>query len=380
VATALCNARETELLAKRHSAQRQAAGIERKPGPTLGAYAARYLDWKDGRVTEQWNDACEMHLGRFINFLGPEREIEGITVSDLEAFSAYLIDEIELRNGKRGLDPGSHNKHLNTVSNLYERAQREGRVPPGFNPARLVDRLPEPQGEARWLEIHDAALLLEAARTYEPKRDDAMPYMHALIATGLLTGGRPSELLGLEVGDISFERKTVTFRPNGWRRLKTLNAPRPVPLWPQLEAILRDHVHKQALVGGLLFPSVRPQGTGQRMVTDVRKQLDAIGERIGHRPRELNLYMFRHTYCAARLQTVDRGAPVSPFTVGRELGHGGDSLVKKIYGHLGEVRHRSEVVEYDWKKVVRGDTRMTDRQARTAYWERLRAIGYRVRR
>ena len=54
----------------------------------------------------------------------------------------------------------------------------------------------------------------------------------------------------------------------------------------------------------------------------------------------------RHTYCSARLQTLDGGAPVSPFTVGRELGHGGDALVKKIYGHLGTVRHRSEAVEY----------------------------------
>lgn len=32
--------------------------------------------------------------------------------------------------------------------------------------------------------------------------------------------------------------------------------------------------------------------------------------------------------------------------MGKELGHGGDSLVKRVYGHLGQVRHRSEVVEY----------------------------------
>ena len=56
--------------------------------------------------------------------------------------------------------------------------------------------------------------------------------------------------------------------------------------------------------------------------------------------------MFRHSYCAARLQTLDHGAPVSVYTVGRELGHGGESLVKRVYGHLGEVRHRSEVMEY----------------------------------
>ncbi len=34
------------------------------------------------------------------------------------------------------------------------------------------------------------------------------------------------------------------------------------------------------------------------------------------------------------------------YTVGRELGHGGDSLVKKVYVHMGETRHRSEHVEY----------------------------------
>ena len=64
------------------------------------------------------------------------------------------------------------------------------------------------------------------------------------------------------------------------------------------------------------------------------------------RRAKLNLYDFRHTYCAARLQTLDRDAPVSPYTVGQERGHGGDSLVKRVYGHLGTVRYRTAAVEY----------------------------------
>ncbi len=32
--------------------------------------------------------------------------------------------------------------------------------------------------------------------------------------------------------------------------------------------------------------------------------------------------------------------------VARELGHGGDSLIKRVYGHLGTVRHRSEHAEF----------------------------------
>jgi len=62
--------------------------------------------------------------------------------------------------------------------------------------------------------------------------------------------------------------------------------------------------------------------------------------------REIHPYIFRHTYCAARLQTLDGGAPVSAYTVGKEMGHGGDALVRRVYGHLGTVRHRSAAVEF----------------------------------
>ncbi len=104
-------------------------------------------------------------------------------------------------------------------------------------------------------------------------------------------------------------------------------------------------VANRKLAGGkLLFPSYR---TGQEaMLTDVRKMLDAVAVRVDFKEREVNLYDFRHTYCAVRLQTLEHGAPVAAYMVGQELGHGGASLVKRVYGHLGTVRHRSEAVEY----------------------------------
>lgn len=78
----------------------------------------------------------------------------------------------------------------------------------------------------------------------------------------------------------------------------------------------------------------------------MRKALDAVAARVGWNPGEIRTRRFRHTYCSARLQTLDRGAPVSEYTVARELGHGGHDLVRRVYSHLGTVRHRSEVVEY----------------------------------
>jgi integrase len=166
-----------------------------------------------------------------------------------------------------------------------------------------------------------------------------------LIATFLLTGGRKSEVLGLGVEDISFDRRTVTFRPNRWRGLKTRTSRRTIPLWPQLEEILRDFVFgREGPLGQLLFPST--QLKSESPVTDTRKSLDSIAELAGFPRGDIRTKVFRHTYCAARLQTLDHGAPVSQWTVSKEMGHGGGSMVERVYGHLGDIRHRSEVVEY----------------------------------
>jgi hypothetical protein len=34
------------------------------------------------------------------------------------------------------------------------------------------------------------------------------------------------------------------------------------------------------------------------------------------------------------------------YAVSRELGHGSEDMVRRVYSHLGKVRHRSEVVEF----------------------------------
>ncbi|HEX3232640.1 MAG TPA: hypothetical protein VHR41_00480 [Gemmatimonadales bacterium] len=229
-----------------------------------------------------------------------------------------------------------------------------------------MDKPTAERREARWLEVHHAALLLEAARTVSLRRADlAIPFLHPLLATFLLTGGWRAEVLGLEVSDVSFARKTVTFRLNDHRRLKTATSARVVPLWPQLEEILRPYVFGlDRPPTRLLFPA--QHGAGESMVGNFDGALDQVAIRArfweyvldgdgkqvldkAGKPRKrgtVRSKMFRHTYCSARLQTLDHGAPVSVYSVGRELGHGGESLVKRVYGHLGNVRHRSEVVEY----------------------------------
>jgi hypothetical protein len=81
----------------------------------------------------------------------------------------------------------------------------------------------------------------------------------------------------------------------------------------------------------------------------------------------------RHTpRTTSRLQTLEGGAPVSPWTVEKELGHTSRDMLEEVYGRLGEVRHRSEAVEYrvgqhfDWDgplcRVATGTARRVTRE------------------
>jgi len=329
-------------------ARRQGRAVHGLPKETtLAEFAREHLiaKAKAGTATQGWVAESEHYLQRALGFFGEHRPLDAITVADVRKWSEQLHTESNGRGGT--MSGGTIRHHLNCLSNLFRRAQAEGFVPPGYNPvAALMEKPRAKPQEARWMEVHEAALLLEAARTYRPARGDlAVPFAYPLLATFLLTGGRTSEVLGLEVGDVSFDRKTITFRPNQWRRLKTATSLRAVPMWLQLEAILRAYVFDaDRPPSHLLFPSYR---TGEEtMLTDFRKLLDAVAVRAGWRTGEIRSKMFRHTYCAARLQTLDQGSPVSLFTVAKELGHGGEAMVRRVYGHLGQVRHRAEEVEY----------------------------------
>jgi integrase len=342
IAEKLVANRLSELQAQKRSSVLLGVKRQAKLGPFVTDHLIQKA--KSGRFSESWLADSERMLKIAIEHFGTERDLASIGVHDVQAWASALASRPNGRGATLG--GGAIRHHLNVLSNVYRRAQSEGAVAPGYNPcAALIDKPAGKREEARWLEVHQAALLLESARTYKPKRAElALPFIYPLIATYLLTGGRETEVLGLEVDDVNFERKTITFRPNNWRRLKTRTSHRTVPMWPQLEAILAGYLRDTPRVGGLLFPSPRLNGAG--MVSDFRKALDAVAERAGWKVGEVRSKAFRHTYCAARLQSLDNGAPVSIYTVGKELGHGGEALVKRVYGHLGTVRHRAEVIEY----------------------------------
>jgi integrase len=385
VALALLAKRLKELDSKRrglilHGEQRQT---------TLYEIAALDLRIKveNGDLRPGYAEIREKQLRRVFSILGGERDPEcrqlnpnGVTVADVRRVISVLRQVENGRGGRYSEQTVLH--HLNALSSAFRRAASEGFVAPGFNPVGALQEKPAPgQDEARWLEVHEAALLLESARTYIPRKDWC-PFPYALVAAWLLTGCRETELYGLELDDVSFERRTITIRPNRWRQLKTRRSERVIPLWPQLEGILRDHFrnlerwrlerldddHMRIPDCDLVFPTWTTRWL-PGIMTDARKLLDRISGRAGWKQGEIRSKMFRHTYCAARLQTLDGGAPVAHLTVARELGHSSPDMVEEVYSHLGTVRHRSEAVEY---RIEQHRQRLADRLSALQVAERAR--------
>lgn len=363
IADALFAQRLQELEGKR----KQRAGLKVREVTTLAPLVRHHLVTKHeaGQTSDAHMMDLEHRLGVAIEFFGAERDPQTIEPREVRAWAEDLA-----ASGRR--KPGTVRHYLNALSGLYRRAHEGRHVEGNYNPVAALVEKPTGRwkGEAAFLEVEDAALLLEAARILEERaairpgdegnRATAAPGLYPIIATFLLTGGRKSEVLGLDVEDVSFDRGLVSFRPNRHRGLKTSTSHREVPIWPQLEEILREWMFggESPRTSGLLFPSL----TGG-MIGDLRKSLDQMAELCGMETGEVRTRRFRHTYCSARLQTVQRivkpgrdpvrdgddafeYVEVSKFTVQKEMGHGGAQLVDRIYGHAQRNPHRSDVVEF----------------------------------
>src|SRR3989454_12434431 len=158
------------LFEKRASALREARlrGAVGLPQPAaLAAFAAEHLmaKAKGGKSTDAWLVQCERHLKRAVSEFGGQRELSTITTADVRQWVGGLA---------AGGVSGSSQRHvIFTLSNLYRRAQSEGRVTPGYNP--IAARLEKPSARreaARWLAGPPRARALEAARRYRPTLAD----------------------------------------------------------------------------------------------------------------------------------------------------------------------------------------------------------------
>lgn len=337
-ATLLFARRLEELLARRAGRPIRSTP---EPVPTLTEYLDRHGELKalDGRARAETIARERVKLEMIAEWWGDPR---------LDVITARHFNDLKLRLKGRAAQTVCH--YMHAVSSLLQNAVTDGHL--AANPARAVKRPLVNRGEVPYLESAEGHRLLVAAGELDHDRGHhGFRLMRGLVATALLTGGRKSELFALLVEDIDFNRGVVEFRPNRYYpERKSRHAIRRVPLWPQLRDVLVPIVGERE--GGLLF------SRNGKPVRDPHKGLAHVFERAGiSKPDGREWHLFRHTYTAMRLQTLDNGAPVSPWTVKTELGHGSLKQIEQTYGHLLEVRDRLPVVEYRPIEVVREDAR-----------------------
>ena len=187
-----------------------------------------------GERRERTLEVHPYHLDRHLLPPLAPRLIREITVQDV----AELLDRLRARGCGEKTVAGA----LATLNNILRFAVRNSWI--AANPIEKLEtyeRPRPPRHPQRALGPEEITRLLDAC----------LPQYRTLIASGLLTGMRISELLGLTWNDVDLVRGRVCVRaqlsrargdaPRRRVAPKTRTALRQIPLAPQLGALLREH-------------------------------------------------------------------------------------------------------------------------------------------
>jgi integrase len=201
------------------------------------------------------------------------------------------------------------------------------------NPADglLPEERPKPgKASLRYLSRKEIELLLAAAED-DDDRD--------LIAVGIFTGMRASELLGLVLDDLDFAAEQIHVRHQMSRKgrrvpLKTHAGERDIVLMPALAKILRLRRLRMPRSAGadLLFQSATGRTMGYWALQD---RFARIAGRAGL--KDLTPHAMRHTFAAI---LISEGRSVA--FVRDQLGHAHTSTTLDMYSHLFDAQRHAK--------------------------------------
>ena len=240
-----------------------------------------------------------------------DQTVDAITKQTCRAYATW-----------RDRKPGTVRREMTTLRAALNFAFEEGRL------TRVPHvELPEkPDGKDRWLTHHEAARLLNAART---ARGDVRLYLPLFILIGLYTGARPGAILALRWTQVDIEAGRIDFAPIGTRRTakrKVKGQPIPGRLLPflrwarkrgtDLGYVVHDGGAQIKDIGGGWDGDLSRPGNGSFGTACKRAGL------TGASPHTL-----RHT-CGTWM--AQRGVPLHK--IGGWLGHT-DSRTTELYAH-----------------------------------------------
>lgn len=289
-------------------------GLNYRPG-RVATFAEFVERWKAEVLVNQKPSsqrAVRSHLRCYIERQLGSVRLEQFGVENQQAFVTHLVSA--------GVSRKTILNVLSTLSSILSTARDWGYNCEQVHVSKL--RLP-PRGdrhEAPHFTPEQLRRILSVAE--EP--------WHTLFSVLSMTGLRAGEALGLQVGDIDFDRNVLTVRRAAWngriQSTKTSGSATVLPIPSALRTILKAHV---ATLDGkpekFLFTTRNGRPPSSNKVVEYRLWaiLDALNI-----PR-CGLHAFRHSHAALLL---DSGA--TPKVVQRQLRHADARTTLGIYGHV----------------------------------------------
>ncbi|MDX9690195.1 MAG: site-specific tyrosine recombinase XerD [Proteobacteria bacterium] len=251
----------------------------------------------------------------------------GLDEAGEEHLRAYILHEL------RAASPRTQARRLSTLRQYYKFLCSEKiRVE---DPTRNIDAPKQGKSLPKYLSEEDVLALLACVQEAEGAHGARL---RALLELLYATGLRVSELVGLPIAALSFERGMVQVKGKGGKeRIVPLGDPAVQALQSWLN--LRDPEGKKKNPVGFLFPSSSSKAghlTRQRFF----QMLKQIGIKAGLAPERLSPHVLRHAFAT---HLIEHGADLR--SVQTMLGHA-DIATTQIYTHVAKERLAKMVSEH----------------------------------
>jgi integrase len=332
-------------------------GTWREPsGETLTSYAERWLAHRDParvagagrtRLALSTFEGYGLNLRRHVLPRLGARTLSSLRTEDIDR----LIAELEAE----GKAPGTVRNVVVPLRKMLADAVRQGLLL--ANPAVRADLPPAQEFAGKEIppEHTDAirSALAELAPNDPLRNERDLFYVHFFdIALG--TGLRLGELRGLRWSDVDRERRLIrverAYSRDALRRPKTRSGVRAVPLFPSVEAALRE-LAARAVERGRYAPAelvfASPRGTPLQPSNFRQRVWDPALRRAGLEEDRYRFHDLRHT-CVSRL--VAAGADVK--LVQAVAGHANPLITLKRYSHLLDARVTEAAARFDPARVA----------------------------
>jgi integrase len=198
--------------------------------PTFHEFASQWFESHRHEVAPRSVEDYQWALTRHLLPFFKDHHLTQITIAEVDRYKTSKVRHRERGHAERTLSNRSINATLALLSQILELAVEYGHIQ--FNPARgRRRRLKAAQPKRTWLEPEQVKPLLDSTvRGQRGGKTTPDPKTRILLATGICTGLRISELLALRWQEVNLAQGRLTVLDS-----KTeAGAGREIDIWPEL--------------------------------------------------------------------------------------------------------------------------------------------------